>query len=251
MKAERRHELQHNSLAAFLSRLPEIVREHGSKILLGIIIVLLVTILIYTRSRSRQEAIDIGWTNISAARSSLERVKLLPRFLEPGEQLAQARKQLLEAASNTIDPMLASDNEQIAAEAYLLLGDLHLLKANLTPIAAAATQPALQIEGTPEEHLARAQDAYEKVVRVYSDQVQAADNARFGLATIAENRRDFDRAQEIYSQIRDNPNTLPAYRTLAEMRLKMLDSIRKPVYLAPVAEPATDATTEPATAPAQ
>ena len=246
MKSERRHELQTNSLRSFLERTPDLLRAHGSKILLGVIIVLLAAILIYQRTRRNQEDLDMGWTNISAARTSLARLQVLPRYVTSGDQLAQARKQLIDGATSAVTPMLASDNDQVAAEAYLLLGDLNLAKANLPPIAAAATQPALQIEGTPEEHLARAQEAYEKVIRVYADQQQTATNARFGLATVAESKHDFDQAAKIYNEIKDGEHTMPAYKTLAQLRLDSLDEIKKPVYLVPASIPATAPIAAPA-----
>ena len=249
MKSERRHELQTNSLATAIQGAPQFLRVHGSKVFLGLIIVLLAAIFLYQRTRRNQEQLDAGWSNIAVARTSLARLQVMPRYIESPIQLAAARKQTIEGASAALAPMLGSDNRQIAAEAYLVRGDLNFAIANLPAIAAAATQPALQIEGDPADHLAKAQEAYDKVLRVYPEEHRIVTNARFGLAAVAENKRDFDGAAKIYQEITNDEKTLPAFKTLAELRLASLDNIRKPIYLAPAVIPATAPTTAPATAP--
>lgn len=249
MKSERRHELQTNSLATALQAAPQFLRVHGSKIFLGLIIVLLAAIFLYQRSRRNQEQLDAGWGNISAARTSMSRLTLLPQLIESPVQLASVRKQIIEDASAALAPMLGSDNRQIAAEAYLVRGDLNLAIAHLPPIAAAATQPALQIEGTSADHVDKAEEAYEKVLRVYPEEHRTVTNARFGLAAVAEDKRDFDAAAKRYEEIKNDAKTLPAYKTLAEIRLAALEDIRKPMYLAPAAVAATAPSTAPATAP--
>jgi hypothetical protein len=51
MKAQRRHELKTNTLAQQLERLPFTLREHGGKILLAVIAVLLIIVLAVSAGR--------------------------------------------------------------------------------------------------------------------------------------------------------------------------------------------------------
>ncbi len=251
MKAERRHELQANTLAATLTNAPEFLRQHGAKVLLVIIVALLIAIFIHQRTRRTQEQLDFGWTAITAARMSMDRIA------NPA-QMAAARKQLIDSATQSLASVVASDNPQIAAQAYLLRGDLNWTIANLPDIPEAATQPSLKIEGAPREYLTSAKTAYTKVIRAYPEETQTVTSARFGLAAIAENEHDFAAAQKIYTEIKADPNTLPAYKTLADLRLTALDIIKNPVYVVPTTRPAVAATTipaatveKPATAPAR
>lgn len=254
MKSERRHELQTNSLADSLSHAPQFLREHGSKILLGLIIVLLITMLIYQRSRRSAEELDIGWMSISTARSAIQRIELLPQMVQDPTEVAGARKQFAENASTALAPVMASDNRQIAAEAYLLRGDLNWTLAN-TPVPAVATTQPSAAEPTTEDYLARAQEAFEKVVRVYPEQSSTVQNARFGLAAIAENRRDFETAAKLYREITGDPQSTESYKNLAEMRLAVLEDLKNPIFIAAAPAPTTAATapasaTAPGTAPA-
>ena len=60
MKAERRHELQTNSLAQWLWwKAPEVWAKHGSKILLGVVLVALgVVLVIRMKNKPIEEAPD-------------------------------------------------------------------------------------------------------------------------------------------------------------------------------------------------
>ena len=245
MKSERRHELQTNSLASVLVRTPEFIREHGSKVLLGVIVVLLVAIVIHQRTRSNREQLDSGWNSISTARFAIQRLASLPTQVNSAAEQATVRRQLIETTSSELTRTMDSSNPQIAAESYLLRGDLNWTLANMTDPPEAATQPALKLDGSSEEYLNHAEEAYQKVLRVYADQAMDVANARFGLATIAENRHDWTKAKSIYDEIKNDPNTIPSYKTLADVKLMVLETIQQPVYILPTSQPAA-----PAQAPA-
>jgi hypothetical protein len=249
MKSERRHELQQNSLASALTHAPEFIRAQGSKVLLVIIILLLGAILLNQRSRAKQETLQAGWGNIATARVGVERLAR-PSFETgtPAEQF-EYRKSLISMITNALNQVLASDDRQLAAEAYLVRGDFNWTLANLPEIAGAATQPSLKLETPANGYLAIAIESYKKVTQSYSDQPSAVTIARFGLAAAAENEHDFAEAGKVYEQVKSDANTLPAYKTLAELKLSELDKISKPVYLAPATQPAAtaaSATTRPA-----
>jgi hypothetical protein len=238
MKAERRHELHQNTLASFLIRLPEIMREHGSKVLLVVIVLLLAGILWHRQTQKNENQLAEGWTSITSARLQIDRLRLLPRMIENEAQMVGARKQLVDGANQILQQVLQSDNRQVAAEAYVVQGDLNWTIANLPPLAAATTQPTLQL-AAPADALDAAQKSYEKVIRVYSDQPTTVTSARFGLAAICENQSEFDKAGKIYTEIKDDASTRAVDKTLADIRLKSLAEIRKPLYIAPTTAPAT------------
>ena len=255
MKSERRHELHTNSLAQALTRTPEFLREHGSKVLLGIIIVLLVVILIHQRTRRNREQLDTGWTSITTARYSIERIGMLSAQFRNAGDVAAGRRQLTESANSALTSVVGSDNPQLAAQAYLLRGDLNWTLANLPELPEAATQPSLKLESSSQDYLSRAEEAYQKVLRMYAEQTLSVTNARFGLAAIAENRHDWARAKSIYEEIKNDAKTIPSYKTLAELKINALPLIDTPVYIVPSSQPAVPAapaaTTAPATAPAR
>jgi hypothetical protein len=250
MKSERRHELHTNSLAQLLTRAPELLREHGSKVLLGIIILLLVIILIHQRTRRNREQLDTGWSSISNARFNIQRLRLLQAQLKSANDIAAARKQLIESSSSALTSVIGSDNPTLAAEAYLLRGHLHWTLANLPQLPEATTQPSLKLEGSAQDFLTRAEEAYQKVIRVYADQPLGVGNARFGLAAIAENRHDWARAKSLYEEVKNDPKTIPSYKILADLKIAALDQINTPVYIVPTSQPAAPAVATPATAPA-
>ena len=238
MKSERRHELQTNSLAQALAHAPEFFRQHGSKLLLGIIIVLLATILIYQRSRKGEEQLQVGWSSISTARTLIGELSTSVASRDTAVNQYGMRQQIIANVNNNLNSILHSSDRQLAAEAHLLRGDLSWTLANLPDIPGAATQPTLKMSSSAEEYLKLAEESYRRVLNNYSDQSNSVISAQLGLAAVAENRHDWDAAGKIYNTIKADPNILAAYKTLAEKRLEAMEVIRQPVYLSPTTQPA-------------
>ena len=146
--------------------------------------------------------------------------------------------------------MLGSDNRQIAAEAYVVRGDLNLAIATLPPIPAAATQPSLQIEGTTADHLSKAGGLREGLARLSRRKPARLPMPVSGLPRSQRTAATSMAPPSSINEIKNDEKTLPAYKTLADLRLAGLDDIRKPAYLVPATMPATaPSTTAPATAP--
>ena len=244
MESERRHELQTNALAGYLSRAPELFREHGSKVMLVIIIALLATILLYQRSRKSNEQLQVGWTNIAAARMSIEQLAASPRVGQgmPAEQI-NLRQQLANNVNGALNSILAAGDRQLAAEANLLRGDLNWTLANLPEIPGAATRPALRMPSATSEYLTVAEESYRRVTNTYSDQKFSVAAARFGLAAIAENRGQWEIAATMYKSVKDDSNTITAYKALADRQLAAIDVVRSAIYLVPTTQPASSPTT--------
>lgn len=249
MKAERRHELQTNSLAQFLSDLPLYIRFHGNKILIGVIVVCLLVLLIRYRMSTAEQARQMTIGSLTSARSGIEQLKLVDRMqsADPAGRVKQ-RIDLSRQVATAIDQILQStsdpDDAAVRAEAYVARGDLNWSLANLPEVPGAATQPSLAMPNPPEQYLKQAEDAYQQVLGAYPNQRMAKISALLGLAAIEENRGNWDRATEIYNRMLKDDAISRQFKEMARVRLSIMPQLRTPVYLG------SFSSTQPATAPA-
>ena len=123
MKAERRHELQTNSLALWLRwRLPQIWQQHGTKILLGLIFVVLVIIVI----RWRINAPKLAYARAEQALSQADQIMVRIRSgdtTHDAESLKLVKAGQLPALVK--NAMEESDKPLIQARSFNLLGDYY------------------------------------------------------------------------------------------------------------------------------
>jgi hypothetical protein len=250
MKAERRHQLQDNTLAKVITKAPNWWQESGAKFLAIAVAVLVIVFLIRYRISSNREAEAGAVQNLATARTIIDEVQqqAMSSPLAPAQQQATQRRQLYNDANEAIGRALTlSDDKKIAAEALLAKADLAWELATLPAIPGAATQPTLQVRD-PKELISNANEAYQTILNNYADQIYAAIAARFGLAALAENKRDFDAAKSQYEKLALETKDFPAYQQLAAERLKKLDELRHPVILAtPATMPAIAASSMPTT----
>src|SRR5262249_20212349 len=102
MKAERRHELQQNSLAKFLDNLPVMLRLYADRILLVVVLVLLVIVLIRWRVSAAATRTAQVADNLAAARSSVKQLEHL-NFLRPPDQIASFERKLIADVNDAIE----------------------------------------------------------------------------------------------------------------------------------------------------
>jgi hypothetical protein len=260
MKAERRHELKENTLAGFLENLPYYARVHGNKVLTGLIVVLLVVAFVRWRNTQAVQKQATISANLAVARSAISQLAnpqtAAMLLLSQSKEAVNMRQTLTSEANTAIDTVAGeTEDKTIRAEALLAKGDLYWALANLPDPIAAATQPTLKSSTTPEENLKKASDFYGNVLKTYPDEKMATVAARFGLAAIAENRRDFKSASEQYSEI-EKSDTLKMYKDLASQRLNFVESMKGEPFLgtlkveAPTTLPSTLPSTLPVVIPA-
>jgi len=250
MKAERRHELQQNSLAKFIDNLPVMARLYADRILLVVVLVLLVIVLIRWRMNAAVERQAMVSNDLANARTAVQQLQNRPQF-GPPEQIAAARGKAIEEANAAIDAIGAnasSSDTVLQARALLTRGDLYWTLANLPPIPGAATQPALRLARSSDEYLQQAEDAYQAVLKNFPTQADTALAANFGLAAIAENRHNWDQAQKIYQQIKDS-GADSMFKALADERIKLLPEIEKPVLIGSLTTKPADLAVTPAPTP--
>jgi hypothetical protein len=236
MKADRRHQLQTNELARQLETFPETLKRHANKIILAVTV--LVVVIFFLRYRNEQQqmkrlavanAMAVAQTYPAALRS-LDWQNLAPR------EIAQRRKQVIEDTNDAIETLLRDaegDNAAaMRAEAMVARGDLNWSLANALELPGATTEPALKLPRAREEYLKTASDAYADVVRSYASQITAWTSAQFGLAAIAENRGEWDKAKEIYNAVIANKDVPESFRFQATVRVtNILPQIRNPVLI--------------------
>ena len=249
MDSERRHELGTNSLASFLSRLPEYLRLHANKILLAIAAVAVVVLVFQYRARVASQQEQLTAENLSAAWSAIEQLPSLILTAPDGEQFVRTRDDIERDASLAIDGVLKNadrSNRRLLSAALLARGELYWQLSQLPEPPGATTRPALK-EGarSTDELLKLSADAYQRVLSEFNDDYTAKITATFALAAIDEAAGRFDAARQRYQALIDDGNTLPIHSDIARARLALLDSAARPLLIGP---PTTlPATTAPAT----
>src|SRR5947208_7600658 len=113
MKAERRHELQENSLARWIDNLPIAARLYADKILLVIIAVLLVVVLIRWRIMAAEQRVEGAAESLASARLAIRDLTNRPA-LGPPEQLAQLRTTLRGDAETNIERAITDGSDKDA-----------------------------------------------------------------------------------------------------------------------------------------
>jgi hypothetical protein len=254
MKAERRHELKSNSLARRLEGLPAFLQTHANRLMVGLILILLVILALQYRARTAAQSAVQAQSDLAGARADIAQLRAgtyqgMPLAEATTQQAAQARTDLRKSAEDSLLSVLdlTKSDPAMQARAYLAKGDLYWQLAVFPDLP--TTQPDLNPSKTPPELLELADDAYRQALKVApQDQVLLRNSARLGLAAVAENQSDWDKAQTWYQAVIDDPDAGSALHDYATKRLQILTSLREPVLLASdLATPAT----EPANPPAE
>src|SRR3954454_11456955 len=137
MKAERRHQVQENSLARFMNNLPVMLRLYADRILLGVVLVLLVIVLINWRMNSTKQRVNSAGDSLAAARMYIRQLTTNGP-LGTAEQVGQLRSQAEREIGNAVDNAAENDT-RLRAQAVLARGDLFWALANIPAATAAPT----------------------------------------------------------------------------------------------------------------
>src|SRR5688500_14892166 len=241
MKAQRRHELQENELAKVIKHAPNFWQESGGKFLAVCVAIVIIVVLIRFRISSNRQAAVQATENLATARAVIDELDRMTMSAPgaPADLLASRRRVLFNDANNAINEAIRLlDDPKVQAEALLAKGDLNwTLAAQPTPASpttAASSQPSA-FQKDPKELADTATEAYQTIVSNFADQKYAAVAARFGLAALAEQRRDFAAAKTQYDQIALDTKDMQAYQQMASVRLAMLDRLKDPPLLAKAA----------------
>ena len=213
MKSERRHELQHNTLDAELGKTVEFFRRHLNTILWAIVI--FCAVLIGGNYLRRQ----------AKAREFEHRIAFVELMRNP-ELLPDERiEQLRELADQDRDLVVAIDS-------LFMMANLQIESALLQLI-------------SPAEAAERAAANYREVIDRFEDHPIQVANAYIGLAMLAENDRDFEKAAEFYRQALSVEGAAGSPATvLAANYSETLPALRQPLGMTPPKLPESPATDE-------
>src|SRR5688572_15158254 len=117
MKAERRHELQTNSLALWLRyRAPDLWQKYGTYILLGVVVIALLAVIIHNRMQKPRLDAERAEAHLANAREVIGQLRGGQIVkLDEARQARNFIKQAMEASSKPL----------VQARAYLALGDYY------------------------------------------------------------------------------------------------------------------------------
>lgn len=221
MKAQRRHDLQTNTLVESLNESVDYIKSKAQTILL-VILVVVVVIAAWTFWRSR-----------SAARQAQASYEMLTAVASTSQQ-----------DPNRLDTLerVARENASLRAMAYAQLGSELLGEATYTRMDPQAAGDYRQ----------RAEAAFQNALDAAADQPKAAAMARIGLATILADRGEAAAARQHLQAVRDDAALKGTpYPEQATAQLEALEAVAKlpplPAGSPPAATPAV--TTTPGTQP--
>jgi hypothetical protein len=253
MKAERRHELQQNTLAKFIHDLPVHLQMHANKLLIGVVIVCALIFLMRYRTNAVVQNRETARSSISAARAAVEQLKGIQFF--GGSEIAQAeeRRSLAGQVEAAVDQVLQTtkdpDDAAMRADALIIRGDLNWTLANMPPIPGSTTQPSLALPHSPAEYLDNAEGAYQEALKDYTSQMVPKATALLGLAAIEENRGGWDKAAGYLNTLATDPSMAETFKAMARHGLGIISQIRNPAYLGSYSstQPSTKPSTQPFT----
>ena len=238
MKAERRHELQTNSLALWLRwRFPQLAQEYGTRVLLGVIFLALVVVLVRYRINAPRAAAEEAALRLAAAKDLVNDLKA---GVPPG-QISGVTDLVMKA-------MDRSESPQVQALGHLTLGDYFWALANCPDRPEAATQPELYRPALPHDQLlSKAEEAYGKALAAQKEQGYVRAAAHMGLGAVAEQRGfDLDRASkgttaptnkhwavatEQYEAVTNAADAPQVLKDEAKWQLDQIPRLQQPVWL--------------------
>ena len=259
MNSQERHELKQNDLEAGANNFTELMRRHGNKALIVLAVAFLVLAAVrYRRAQTAQKAADAQSALVSAWNSVDQVQRLADSGSQPSADNLKIRNQLEGDVNQSVQLVIDSSDPKAdaprLASAWLARGELFwtLGEAGLnvpTPqmsttqtstTQTSAGQPASAGqpgEKTATQYFDLAANAYQTIVDDFPGQQLPVTVARFGLATIAENKRDFAAARTQFKALIEDKDVSPVYQSMAETRLANLDNLEKPILLLPATQP--------------
>jgi hypothetical protein len=253
MDTDRRHALERNDLQYFFNvKLPQWLRENSDRFLTVLVVVMLIIAawMWYRRLTAEQVAttnnsLAEAWVMVGQLRSSAFTPVLSPEF---SKDRLQRTRDIVTLADVVVDTSREPGQQSLA---LLARGEALLILGSLPPAALAGAEPIAGFESLdPSTYLVQAQTTFNRILSEFPSQSTAAVSALFGLATVAENQRDFNAARSWYEKIEASTDAGDSDRALAASRRRMLDQLSIPPLLAiPTPAPAP-LTPSPEPAPA-
>lgn len=213
MRAQRRHELQHNVLDAELARGIEFIRQHRTVIIWSVVLAAAAILAITYAVRSAQNR-----------KQSLQRRydHLISSATVTPQEFLDGMKSLAE-----------SSDEHLAALATIQVGKYYA--AQFLAAGGVPTDPR-------QRDLSDQAAAYfRRAIKKFPDRSLAVAEAHLGLARLAEGAGDFATAAEEYKTVTEMPGLAGTPQPIeAALALNRLDSLKTPVRMATTASAAAE-----------
>jgi hypothetical protein len=237
MKAEERHRLKTNELAQKLSELPDYLRKHSKYITIGIAVVVVVCVAggFWWSARkkgqqSRNEELQSLFPQITQVQILAVRVAQDPGA-KPTSGTSYNTSSVLGSLQN-----LSTDAKGTGVGMTALLQQAELKRSELYYTNRELTD-AMR-DGICRE----AETLYNQILQQYGDHAVAVGTAKLGLALVAEDRGQWDKAKKAYQEIlAEQAGKLAGttYPLQAKRRLRKIDEIAIEIdfpYIEPVEE---------------
>lgn len=209
MDADTRHQLKTNELAEALSKLRDFGRDPQTQLWVLVIVVILVA--------------WGGYKYWNYARDS--------KVAQAWQELEQINRRLI----------AEGDSTTAVADLQALIDDSSNATVRTTARIRMAATLRQQAEDSPDEYeqlLSKSVAALEPVLEDKDAPPALVAAATFALATDHESLRQFDEAQTLYEQLRDNERFVGSpFHNAADVRLETLDDLRQPVTFLPGSPP--------------
>jgi hypothetical protein len=214
------------------------LNKYGNSLATGVLIASAVFLFIRWRANSAERARMEVSELLQTAQSQVE-------ILHSGRFAASAKpvdmlksiQQTQTQATSAIERLIgnADADVQVRAQAYVLRGDMYWYLANLPPLPGSSSDPSLQLPESSDSLLTKAGESYQQVLResAFADQHQQINAAHLGLAAIAENKSDWDKATKEFQAVIDDPNAVAVLAEAAKIELAMMARVKQQVYVAP------------------
>lgn len=216
MDSKHRHELEENDLQAFLANFGEFWNKYGNKLLTAVLIFLVVVLAMRIIGWQRAAALEEGWSDV---------------------ELTQTPTGLIEVANRHGDRTVQAVGRLRAAD--LLLQEVVMPQPKFD--GETEGEAAAPADLTPEQKLEAAETQYLSVFNNKSLAPVFRHNAALGLAAVAEQRRDWDKARGLYEKLIQDAADFDFIVAQAKGRLAKLDVLPRPVTIAPDPEPVPSA----------
>jgi hypothetical protein len=253
MKSKRQEELPKKTLSQPVSVWQMFFQRYGSRILLGLTLVVLAVLVIRYRTETARQREATAKASVVRARQDLQQLRQDMTLSSASPELLAARRdQLTAQIMAELSEALADSSDSDAtlkADAYTIRGDLYWALANSPVFPQAATRPSLATKESPDILLGEAEADYRHVIEQYPNEILDWSTAEMGLAAIAEDRGKWDDARTHYDEIVKRSDLPEMVKSTAELRLALLTRISQPVLVGPY--PATAASASAATMPGE
>jgi cbb3-type cytochrome oxidase subunit 3 len=217
MKAEERHELRENDLASWLQfGLWAFIKNNGSYFLLVLALAFLGYRLWVLYEQKQAQARDAAYTTYQVAESAADAIRTPEDWQRAAHDLAEL-----------ID---TTDFDSVKAEACLRLGKLYNFWAAF---------PEMQVYAklSRNECLSKSYEYFSKALTVEGTDPLIAAWARMGIASVYEDRGEWNKAKAEYQGIMDDKMFAGDLAKLAKSRLDTMDDRRNAPRLAEMIPP--------------